>query len=214
MTPRQRAQLILVTTLLLGVTVFFYVEVGWVPVTIIGLPGVCAVYLWSRTFLLGVVEPTAILVPFCLSVAGFELHAIEEYLGHYGPAVGRLFAFAWTDERFVMICFSMAAALSAVAAGILRKLPLAGFVGSIFLTTRLAEVALFVFPLVRPSIEPDNVERISRQVNGLLVSDMPNYWVQARGGFYFPGMYTVWLTVIPAIWGVWRLWKARAISSA
>jgi hypothetical protein len=59
-------------------------------------------------------EPAVILPAFLVTAAGFTVHAIEEYLGHYGPAIGRLFGFAWTDHAFVIVILCLVAALSLV----------------------------------------------------------------------------------------------------
>ncbi|MEJ7729616.1 MAG: hypothetical protein WKG00_10395 [Polyangiaceae bacterium] len=37
---------------------------------------------------------------------------------------------------------------------------------------------------------------------------MPNYWVHATGRYYFPGMYTALLPMIPGVSGIWRVLAA------
>jgi hypothetical protein len=37
------------------------------------------------------------------------------------------------------------------------------------------------------------------------VADMPNYWVHATGRYYFPGLYTAVLPMVPGIWGIRRV---------
>jgi hypothetical protein len=34
---------------------------------------------------------------------------------------------------------------------------------------------------------------------------MPNYWIGATGRYYFPGLYTAVLPMIPGIWTIRRL---------
>lgn len=46
------------------------------------------IILWFRSYLKYPTEPRLILGPFLITVAGFGFHAIEQYLGHYGPAIG------------------------------------------------------------------------------------------------------------------------------
>lgn len=44
-------------------------------------------------------------------------------------------------------------------------------------------------------------------MNGTLVRDMPNYFIGATGAFYFPGIYSVILPVVPAIISLRVVWK-------
>jgi len=37
------------------------------------------------------------------------------------------------------------------------------------------------------------------------VAGMPNYWIGATGRYYFSGMYTAVLPMIPGIWAIRRL---------
>jgi hypothetical protein len=86
---------------------------------------------------------------------------------------------------------------------------MAGFVATLFLTTRLAECGLFIFPLLRPTVLPGTPEPISREIAGVFVQDMPNYYLATVGHFYFPGMYTVILPLAPALYALFQIWKAR-----
>jgi hypothetical protein len=79
----------------------------------------------------------------------------------------------------------------------------------LFLATRLAECALFVFPLLRPSIQPEAIGLLSQEISGVLVRDMPNYCFGATGRYYFPGMYTVVLPIVPAFYALFRMWQTR-----
>ena len=179
------------------------------PLFIVGIPGLLAYLLWYATGLRRPLEPAVILPAFLVTAAGFTVHAIEEYLGHYGPAIGRLFGFAWTDHAFVIVILCLVAALSLVTIGLYRQVPIAGFVATLFLATRIAELALFVFPLVRPSIAPDVAGPVTQVVDGTRVTGMPNHFVDAVGTYYFPGMFTVALPVIPAVYALHRIWTTR-----
>ena len=44
--------------------------------------------------------------------------------------------------------------------------------------------------------------------NGGFVADMRNYWVHATGRYYFPGLYTAILPMVPGIWAISRLIRA------
>ena len=45
--------------------------------------------------------------------------------------------------------------------------------------------------------------------SGAYVADMPNYYLQIAGHYYFPGMYTVALPILPALYALYRVWQAR-----
>jgi hypothetical protein len=93
------------------------------------------------------------------------------------------------------------------ALGLYYRIPFAGFVAwFIFIGPGIAEFTHFIFPLLRPAIEPGVTSTLSRQVsNGRFVADMPNYWIRATGRYYFPGLYTAILPMIPGIWAIRRL---------
>jgi hypothetical protein len=43
--------------------------------------------------------------------------------------------------------------------------------------------------------------------NGVYVSQLPNYYVHTTGRYYFAGMYTALLPMIPGIYGIYRTLK-------
>ena len=191
-------------------TTYVTVVFGIVPLLIIGGAGVPAFLLWMATYLRRPTDPAVLLPPFLATAAGFELHLTEEYLGHYAPAISRIFNFAWTEREFVLICFVLTGALSLVAIGLGYRKTVAGIVAILFLATRLEELGLFIFPLVRPALHPTVPGAISEAIAGVVVAGMPNYWQGAVGHYYFPGMYTVLLPMIPAAYALWRVWVTRA----
>lgn len=189
---------------------FFYLGLGLVPVYIIGGPGLLAVLFWYRTYLKRPTDPAIIVPLFLMTAAGFELHLVEEYFGHYGPAISRLFNIGWTDQAFVVICFVLAAALCLVSVGLYYRKAVAGFVALLFLFTRLAELGLFIFPMLCPALQPDAAHPISASVaSGTFVADMPNHYWRTTGSYYFPGMYTAALAILPALYTLYRVWQAR-----
>ena len=201
--------------LVIGCVTFFYLGLGLVPVYVIGGPGLLAVVFWYRTYLKQPTDPAIILPAFLITVAGFEIHLVEEYLGHYGPAISRLFDIGWTDRAFVVICFLLAAALCLVSVGLYYRKAVAGFVASLFLFTRLAELGLFVFPLLRPALQPDVAHPVTQSVaSGAFVDHMPNYYWQTTGSYYFPGMYTVAFAILPALYTLYRVWQARPLNTS
>jgi hypothetical protein len=68
-----------------------YRYIGWPPVIIVGGSGVAAFVLWSRTYLRRPLPPEVVLPAFLLTVAGLQVHLIEEYLTGFAPAMSRLF---------------------------------------------------------------------------------------------------------------------------
>ena len=62
--------------------------------------------------------------PFLLTVAALEVHMIEEYLTHFGPAMSRLFNISWSERSFLMIfAFIGPAIYSLTALGLFRQVP-------------------------------------------------------------------------------------------
>jgi hypothetical protein len=188
------------------------VKVSTLGVAIVGGSGIAAIIIWYHTSAEHAPDPAIVLPPVLLAVAGFELHLVEEYVSHYGPAISRLFDIGWTDAGFVSasLALALAAGLSLVALGLYYRSSLAAFVAWLFLISRLAELLLFVFPLLHPAIAPDVAHAISRTVgNGTSMSNMPNYSYTATSTYYFAGMYSVVLAIAPAMYAMCRTWTTR-----
>lgn len=187
--------------------------VSAVGASIVGVSGLAALILWHRTFLQVPPDPGVTLPPYLAVVAGFFAHLIEEYAQHYPLAISRLFGIGWTELGFVMSTYALAAGLSLVAIGLYYRSTLAGFMAWLFLVSRLAESLLLAFPLIRPSIAPEVSSAVSETVaSGAFVADMPNYYYQTTGSYYFPGMYTVALTIVPALYAMHRIWTQNSRS--
>ena len=188
-----------------------YIRIGLPPVVIVGGSGLIGLLIWLRTYLDDPVEPSVILPPFLLTIAGLELHMAEEYLTGFGPAVSRLFDASWTERSFLMIFAFVGPAIYALTAlGLFHRVRLAGFVAwFIFIGPGVAELSHFVFPLLEPAILPRVAAQVSQSVsNGGFVADMPNYWFRVTGHYYFPGLYTAVLPMIPGVWAIIRTLKA------
>lgn len=91
--------------------------------------------------------------------------------------------------------------------------PFAGFLAwFIFIGPGVAEVTHFIFPLLQPAIQPELPGTISQAVsNGRFVADMGNYYIGTTGRYYFPGMYTAVLPMIPGIWAIVRMVRSPAV---
>jgi hypothetical protein len=91
------------------------------------------------------------------------------------------------------------------------RIPLAGFIAwFIFIGPGVAEFTHFIFPLLKPALSPAVTAAITAQVaNGRIVAAMPNYWIGATGHYYFPGLYTAVLPMIPGIYAIQRLLRGN-----
>lgn len=212
METSKRAQVLSVIAAVLFVTVAVtmgYRRIGLPPVVIVGGSSVVALLLWSRTYLRRPLDPDVMLPGFLLTVAALEVHMIEEYLTGFGPAMSRLFDISWTERSFLMVVGPTLYALTAL--GLYRRVPLAGFLAwFIFIGPGVAEFTHFIFPVLKPAIEPALAGSLSQMVsNGRYVADMHNYWVKTTGVYYFPGMYTAILPMIPGIYTIRRVIKAN-----
>src|SRR6476620_10281239 len=148
------------------------------------------------------------LAPFLLTVAALEAHMTEEWLTGFGPAMSRLFDISWSEHSFLLVFAFIGPTLySLTALGLYYRVPIAGFLAwFIFIGPGVAEFTHFIFPLLRPAIQPDVAAPLSTAVsNGQFVADMRNYWLRATGTYYFPGLYTAALPMIPGIYAIVRL---------
>lgn len=194
-----------------------YHNIGLPPVVIVGGSSVAGMVFWIKTYLRKPLDPRVILPPFLLTVAALELHMSEEYLAGFGPAISRLFDVSWTERSFLMIFAFVGPALYALTAlGLFYRKPLAGFLAwFIFIGPGVAEFTHFIFPLLQPAVLSGLREPISQTVsNGRFVANMGNYWVGTTGHYYFPGMYTAVLPMIPGIWAIVRTLRASRAAGA
>jgi hypothetical protein len=197
------AGIFLLATMLAG-----YRYIGWPPVLIVGGSGTAALVLWSLTYLRRPLMPEIVLPPFLLTVAALEVHMIEEYLTGFGPAMSRLFNISWSEHSFLMIFAFIGPILYTLTAlGLFRRMPLAGFLMCfIFIGPGVAEFTHFIFPALRPDVQPTIAASVQAVVGrGQLMQNLPNFWVQVTGRYYFPGMYTAILPMIPGIYGIRQL---------
>ena len=196
-----------------------YRRIGVPPVVIVGGSSLVALVLWSKTYLRRPLDPAIILPGFLLTVAALEVHMIEEYLTGFGPAMSRLFDISWTERSFLMVFAFVGPTLYALTAlGLYYRVPVAGFLAwFILIGPGVAEFTHFVFPILRPAIQPELAGSISQAVsNGRFIADMHNYWVGTTGVYYFPGMYTAILPMIPGIYTIRRVIRSsrRLVSAA
>lgn len=193
-----------------------YRRIGLPPVIIVGGSGLIALILWIKTYLRQPLDAQVILPVFLLTVAALEVHMTEEYLTGFGPAMSRLFDISWTERSFLLIFAFIGPTLYALTAlGLYYRIPLAGFVAwFIFIGPGVAEFTHFIFPVLQPAIQPDVAGSISQAVsNGRFVADMPNYYLKTTGVYYFPGLYTAILPMIPGIYAIVKVLHESASQS-
>ena len=188
-----------------------YVKIGLPPVVIVGGSGVVALVLWIKTYLPDPLDPRIILPPFLLTVAALEVHMAEEYMTRFGPAMSRLFDISWSEHSFLIVFAFIGPTLySLTALGLYYRVPLAGFLAwFIFIGPGVAEFTHFIFPVLKPAIRPEFAGSISQAVaNGKFIADMPNYYIHTTGSYYFAGMYTAILPMIPGIYAIYKMIRA------
>ncbi|SEM95259.1 hypothetical protein SAMN05192583_1641 [Sphingomonas gellani] len=211
------AEIVVASASVLAACAEGWMLVGWPPVVIVGGSGAIGLLLWLRTYRHGPVSPAVILPPFLLTVAMLEVHMAEEYLAGFAPAMSRLFDIGWTERGFLLVfAFAGPAIYALTALGLFRGVRLAGFVAAfIFVGPGAAEFTHFLFPLLTPAIDPDLSATITRQVaDGTLVADMGNHWIGVTGRYYFPGLYTAVMPMVPGIWGVVSTLRAKRRASS
>lgn len=214
MTSSRRTQVLSAAAALAFIVVALiagYRAIGLPPVVIVGGSGILGFVMWVKTYLRKPVGPEIILAPFLLTVAALEVHMTEEWLTGFGPAMSRLFDISWTERSFLLVfAFFGPALYSLTALGLYYRVPIAGFLAwFILIGPGVAEFTHFIFPLLQPAIRPEVRGPVSLVVsNGRFMANMPNYWLRTTGTYYFPGLYTAVLPMIPGIWGIRRLVRA------
>ena len=207
-------------TVALSLTALFVtmlkVNVGIPPTVIVGASALVGFFCWRATNLRRAVTPVATTVLFLLTAAALHVHMYEEHSALFGPAMSRLFGIAFPDERFLQIfVFALPVLYYLTAIGLLARVPLAGFVAwFIFIGPGIAEFTHFIFPLVTPALEPANPAPIDAVINGVRIDGMANHHVAVTGKYYFPGMYTAILPMIPGICAVWWMFRNRNVKLA
>lgn len=187
------------------------INIGFPPTVIVGGSAVVGFFGWRVTNLRRVVNPIKTTIVFLLTTAALHIHMYEEHGCLFGPAMSRLFAIPFPDSRFLQIfVFILPTIYYLTAIGLLLRVPLAGFVAwFIFIGPGIAEFTHFIFPLLRPSLEPNNPAEIAAVINGVKVDGMANHYLAVTGRYYFPGLYTAILPMVPGIYGVWFLLGSR-----
>jgi hypothetical protein len=205
------ASLVMAAAVLMGAMIAGHRYIGWPPVIIVGGSGSAALVLWSLTYLRRPLAPEIVLPAFLFTVAGLQVHLIEEYLTGFAPAMSRLFDISWSVESYLMIFVFVGPTLYTLTAlGLFFRVPLAGFLLCfILIGPGVAEFTHFIFPILKPDVQPTVAAAVQAVVGrGQLMQGLPNFWVKVTGRYYFPGMYTAILPMIPGIYGIRKLLAA------
>jgi hypothetical protein len=187
------------------------VTVGVPPTVIVGGSALVGFFCWRATNLRRAIAPVPAAILFLLTTAALHVHMYEEHSALFGPAMSRLFGIAFSDERFMQIfVFVLPTLYYLTAIGLLLRVPLAGFVAwFIFIGPGIAEFTHFIFPLLAPALEPANPAPIDAVISGVRIEGMANHHLAVTGRYYFPGLYTALLPMIPGICAVWWMFRSR-----
>ncbi|WP_293308251.1 hypothetical protein [Pedobacter sp. UBA5917] len=207
----QKLSLIVAVVFTIVAPVMGYLAIGLPPVLIVGGSALIGLVCWYFTYLKDPVDPKIILPLFLLTVAGLQIHIIEEYLTGFAPAMSRLFGIPWSEKSFLMVFALVGPTIYTLTAlGLYRKIPIAGFVAwFIFIGPGVAEFTHFIFPLIRPELNSATPDPITMPVHGELIANMRNYYFGTTGKYYFPGMWTAILPMVPGIYAIYRLFKLK-----
>jgi hypothetical protein len=192
-----------------------YIKIGLPPIVIIGGSAVVGFCFWYFTYLKNPTDPKIILPLFVFTVAALQIHIIEEYQTGFGPAMSRLFNIPWSEKGFLMVFALVGPTIYTLTTlGLYYKIPLAGFIAwFIFIGPGIAEFTHFIFPIIQPHIEPANVNSITQTIKGTEITNMPNYYYKTTGHYYFAGMWTAILPMIPGIYAIYRLTKEHRLNT-
>lgn len=207
--PLQIISLIIAIAFCIGAPTIGYIRIGLPPVIIIGGSAFVAFFFWYFTYQKNPTDPKIILPLFVLTVAALQIHIGEEYIAGFGPAMSRLFNIPWSEKSFLLIFAIVGPTIYTLTTlGLYYKIPLAGFIAwFIFIGPGVAEFTHFIFPLLKPQIEPLNLNNITQTIKGTSIVNMPNYYYKTTGHYYFAGMWTAVLPMIPGIYAIYRLTK-------
>lgn len=209
LTLLQKGSLIAAIAFCIIAPVMGYLKIGLPPVIIIGGSAITGFVFWYFTYLKKPTDPKIILPIFVLTVAALQIHIVEEYLTGFGPAMSRVFNISWSEKGFILVFALIGPTIYTLTTlGLYYRIPLAGFIAwFIFIGPGVAEFTHFIFPLLQPHIEPTNMDSVTQTINGTTVTNMPNYYFKTTGRYYFSGMYTAILPMIPGIYAIYRLIK-------
>ncbi|GGE38918.1 hypothetical protein EV200_10761 [Pedobacter psychrotolerans] len=203
----QKVSLLAACVFTLIAPILGYLSIGLAPVIIVGGSAIIGLICWYTTYLRKPVEPGIILPLFILTVAGLQIHIVEEYLMGFAPAMSRLFGIPWSEKSFLMVFALIGPVIYTLTSlGLYYKVYIAGFIAwFIFIGPGVAEFTHFIFPLISPDLLPHDPHSITAFIDGTNIPKMPNFYFKTTGHYYFPGMWTAVLPMIPGCMAIYRL---------
>ncbi|WP_294205121.1 hypothetical protein [uncultured Chryseobacterium sp.] len=203
----QKLSLLTASIFTIVAPVMGYLSIGLAPVIIVGGSALIGLFCWYFTYLRKPVDPGIILPLFILTVAGLQIHLVEEYLMGFAPAMSRLFGIPWSEKSFLMVFALIGPVIYTLTSlGLYYKVPIAGFVAwFIFIGPGVAEFTHFIFPLISPDLLPHDPHPVTASIDGATIREMPNFYFRTTGHYYFPGMWTAVLPMIPGCLAIYRL---------
>jgi hypothetical protein len=207
--PTQKISLAAAIAFCVIVPLMGYIKIGLAPVIIIGGSALTGFFFWYFTYLKNPTDPKIILPLFVLTVAALQIHIIEEYQTGFGPAMSRLFNIPWSEKGFIIVFALVGPTIYTLTTlGLYYRVPIAGFIAwFIFIGPGVAEFTHFIFPLIQPAIESENLNAVTQTIKGTQIENMPNYYYKTTGHYYFAGMFTAALPMIFGICAIYRLVK-------
>src|SRR5215203_4836176 len=204
--PIQKISLVIAAAFCIIAPVMGYIKIGLPPVIIIGAAATVGFFFWYFTYLKKPTDPKIILPLFVLTVAALQIHIVEEYQTGFGPAMSRLFNIPWSEKGFIIVFALVGPTIYTLTTlGLYYRVPIAGFIAwFIFIGPGVAEFTHFVFPLIQPAIECENLKAVTQTIDGTEIADMPNYYYKTTGHYYFSGMFTA---VLPMIFGTYAIYR-------
>src|SRR5215203_3435434 len=209
----QKISLVIAVAFCIIVPLMGYIKIGLAPVIIIGSSAVIGFLFWYFTYSKNPADPKIILPLFVLTVAALQIHIVEEYQTGFGPAMSRLFNIPWSEKSFLIVFALVGPTIYTLTTlGLYYRIPIAGFIAwFIFIGPGVAEFTHFVFPLIQPAIECENLKAVTQTIDGTQIADMPNYYYKTTGHYYFSGMFTAALPMIFGVYAIYRLIKEHKL---
>ncbi len=191
-----------------------YIKIGLPPVIIVGGSAIIAFFFWYFTYFKYPTNPKIILPLFVVTVAALQIHITEEYLTGFAPAMSRLFNIPWSEKSFLLIFALVGPTIyTSTTLGLYYRIRIAGFFAwFIFIGPGVAEFTHFIFPILQPQLALANINSISQIIKGTEIANMHNYYYKTTGHYYFAGMYTAILPMIPGIYAIYRLTKEHRMN--
>lgn len=207
----RKLNVIIVLIITILATLAGYFSIGLPPVIIVGGSAFIAFICWQKTYLSHATHPSLILPLFVLTVAALQVHIIEEYQTGFAPSMSRLFGIPWSEKKFLLIFALVGPTIYTLTTlGLYYRIPIAGFVAwFIFIGPGVAEFTHFIFPLIQPDMLPNDPHVITDSISGEVIENMPNYYFKTTGNYYFPGMWTAILPMIPGCISIYKLFVIK-----